>query len=121
MAVLRDALPVELVANFVGAQWTKLVINQVNALPAITGLSVQQVVGNRGLRRVMTASMRECVRIGLASRIRFERLQGLGHGGLRLFSIAPLWVGQLLPMLMASRMGAVPTPARPCRACGAGS
>ena len=110
MAVLRDALPVELVANFVGAQWTKLVINQVNALPAITGLSVQQVVGNRGLRRVMTASMRECVRIGLASRIRFERLQGLGHGGLRLFSIAPLWVGQLLPMLMASRMGAVPNP-----------
>jgi 2-dehydropantoate 2-reductase len=86
------------------------VINQVNALPAITGLSVQEVVANRGLRRVMTASMRECARIGLASGIHFETLQGLKHGRLRLLAIAPLWVGQRLPELMARRMGATPNP-----------
>ena len=41
-AVLRTALPVEVTPDIAGAQWTKLLINHVNALPAITGLSVQE-------------------------------------------------------------------------------
>ena len=108
--VLKEVMPTAVVANFVGAQWTKLIINQVNALPAITGLSVQEVIAHRGLRRILTASMRENVRIALASRIRFEKLQGLSHASLRLFSIMPLWVGQLLPMLMSARIGSTPNP-----------
>ena len=59
--ILTEALPTSTVPNFTGAQWTKLVINMVNALPAITGTSVQEVVADRGLRRIMTASMRESV------------------------------------------------------------
>jgi 2-dehydropantoate 2-reductase len=107
---LGDALPTVLLQNFLGAQWTKLVINQVNALPAITGLSVQEVVGIPALRRIMTASMRENVRIGFANKVRFEKLQGLGPRGLRLFSILPLWLGQALPALMARRIGKTPNP-----------
>lgn len=107
---LNTALPTELVANFAGAQWTKLVINQVNALPAITGLSVQEVVSRRPLRRILTASMRENVRIGLANGVRFAKLQGLGPRGLRLLSVFPLWLGQLLPLAMSSRLGARPNP-----------
>jgi 2-dehydropantoate 2-reductase len=98
------------VPNFAGAQWTKLVINQVNALPAVTGLSVQEVVANAGLRRIMTASMRENVRIGLATRVHFETLQGLSHRGLRLFAALPLWLGQALPSLMSRRIGKTPNP-----------
>ncbi|CAN5189323.1 2-dehydropantoate 2-reductase [soil metagenome] len=108
--VLADALPTTLVPNFAGAQWTKLVINQVNALPAITGLSVQDVVAQGALRRVMTASMRENVRVGLARKVRFETLQRLSHRGLRLFSVLPLWLGQVLPALMSRRIGATPNP-----------
>lgn len=107
---LNEALPTVLVPNFRGAQWTKLVINQVNALPAITGLSVQEVVAIPALRRIMTASMRENVRIGLASRVRFEKLQGLDQRGLRLFAALPLWLGEALPRLMAARIGATPNP-----------
>ncbi len=108
--VFEGVLPVEIVANFVGAQWTKLVINQVNAMPAITGLSAQETIANPALRRIITASMREQVRIGLRSRIRFEKLQGLSQRTLRVFSISPWWIGQALPSLIARRMGATPNP-----------
>ena len=108
--ILGEALPTTTVPNFAGAQWTKLVINQVNAVPAITGLSVQEVVAHPGLRRVMTASMRENVRIGFRSRVHFESLQGLTHRRLRLFSWLPLWIGQALPSLMGRRMGSTPNP-----------
>ncbi|PJJ72670.1 2-dehydropantoate 2-reductase [Diaminobutyricimonas aerilata] len=109
-SVLSPLLPVEVVADFTGAQWSKLVVNQVNALPAITGMSVQEVVAHSGLRRVMTDSMRENVRVGLTRGIEFGPLQGLTHRRLRLFAALPLSIGQLLPRLMARRMGAVPNP-----------
>lgn len=108
--ILTEALPTLTVPNFLGAQWTKLVINQVNALPAITGMSVQEVVAIPALRRLMTASMRECVRVGLAHRIHFEKLQGLDHRGLRFFAGLPLGLGQAFPSLMSRRIGKTPNP-----------
>jgi 2-dehydropantoate 2-reductase len=109
-AVLGEAFPVRPIGDFVGAQWTKLVVNQLNALPAITGLSVQEVIGNRRLRLVMARSMREAVRAGIARGIRFGSLQGLSDRNLRLFARLPVIVGQLLPALFAARMGSVPNP-----------
>ncbi len=108
--VLNEVMPTTVIQNFVGAQWTKLIINQVNALPAITGLSVQDVVHNGRLRLLMTESMREAVRIARRGRIRFEKLQGLGARMLGLFSLLPLWLGQVLPALMSARIGRVPNP-----------
>jgi len=108
--VLNAVIPTSVIKNFAGAQWTKLIINQVNALPAITGLSVQEVVADPALRLVMTGSMREAVRVGLRFGVKFGTLQGLGHAGLVLFSVAPLWAGQMLPRLMSARIGAVPNP-----------
>ncbi|MFC6357342.1 ketopantoate reductase family protein [Luethyella okanaganae] len=106
--LLSAAAPVVAIDDFVGAQWTKLVVNMLNGLPAATGLSVQTVVAHRGLRRIMTASMREAVRVGTARGIRFGTLQGLGDRRLRLFARLPIWIGQLLPLLMKARMGTVP-------------
>ena len=108
--VLAPALPTELLLDFAGAQWSKLVINQVNALPAITGLSVQQVVVDATLRRVLSASIRECVRVGLASRVRFAPLQGFVQGLARTIAVLPVRAGEVVPRLMARRMGAVPNP-----------
>lgn len=108
--VLDEAMPTRVLTNFVGAQWTKLVVNQLNALPAITGLSAQAVIADRGLRLIMTASMRETVRIALASGVRFESLQGLSHRRLALFARVPLWGGQVIPLLMKLRLGATPNP-----------
>ena len=107
-AVLSEAVPVLAVDDFIGAQWTKLVVNMLNGLPAITGLSVQEIIADSGLRRVLTASMREAVRTGMARGIRFGSLQGLSDGRLRFFSRLPLALGQALPRSMGVRMGSVP-------------
>lgn len=103
-------LPVEIAADFAAAQWTKLIVNQVNALPAITGLSVQQTVADPVLRRLLTRSMREAVAVARARGVRFPALLGLDDRLLRLFAAAPLPLAELLPRLMARRMGATPNP-----------
>ncbi|MET4781845.1 2-dehydropantoate 2-reductase [Glaciihabitans sp. UYNi722] len=108
--ILGAVMPTTVTGNFEGAQWTKLIVNHVNALSAITGLSVQEVISNRGLRRVMTESMREAVRVGVAKGIVFEKVQGLSNGTLRALLRLPTAFGQLLPLLMKRRMGKRPNP-----------
>ncbi|WP_348787166.1 2-dehydropantoate 2-reductase [Leifsonia sp. NPDC080035] len=108
--ILDAAMPSSAVANFTGCQWTKLIVNQVNAMPAITGLSVQQTIADPRLRRIITASMREAVRIGYARGIRYGSIQGLSDGILRFVASAPLWAAQVVPLLMKRRMGARPNP-----------
>jgi 2-dehydropantoate 2-reductase len=110
VAVLRDALPIEVTADVEGAQWTKLLINHVNALPAITGMSVQEVVADHALLRVMTASMRETVRIARRADVRFAPVQGVSGRILELVGSLPLGVGAFFPRLLARRMGSVPNP-----------
>ena len=109
-AVLRGALPIEVTDDIVGAQWTKLLINHVNALPAITGLSVQQVIADPGLRKVMTASMRETVRVARQLGIRFGRVQGVNGRVLGAIGSAPLAFGAWFPRVLGSRLGSVPNP-----------
>lgn len=108
--LLREALPVEVVENLEGAQWTKLLVNHVNALPAITGLSVQQTVADARLRRVLAASLRETVRIANRIGVRFETLQGLPAWALPWLGRGPLALAAVLPRLLARRMGDVPNP-----------
>lgn len=107
-AVLNEAVPTVAQPDFVGAQWTKLVVNMLNALPAITGLSVQAVVDDAQLRRVMTESMREAVQVGVGRGVRFGAFQALGDAQLRAFRHLPLALGQILPLQMRRRMGSVP-------------
>jgi 2-dehydropantoate 2-reductase len=110
VSILDTVMPATLENNFLGAQWSKLVINQVNALPAITGLSVQEVVAIPALRRILTLSMRENVAIGAKSRVRFAEVQGLTQRRLKSFLRAPLWIADSLPKRMAKHMGSVPNP-----------
>lgn len=107
-AVLSSAVPVVAIGGFRGAQWTKLIVNMLNAVPAIVGRSVQDVVDDRCLRRVVTASMRETVRVGIARGVHFGSLQGLGDRRLHFFARLPLRLGQVLPWFMRFRMGNVP-------------
>jgi 2-dehydropantoate 2-reductase len=97
-------------ANFEGAQWTKLVINGVNAVPAITGLSVQAALADPALRAVVTRGMQETVRVGLAAGIRFDAISGLTHTALRAFGRMPVALAQAIPARMGKRMGSTPNP-----------
>jgi 2-dehydropantoate 2-reductase len=107
-AILAAVMPAVATRNFSGAQWSKLVVNMVNALPALTGMSVQDTIRDARLGRIVTASMRETVRVGFASGVRYASVQGLSHPLLRVFSWLPLWAARALPRLMARRMGSVP-------------
>jgi 2-dehydropantoate 2-reductase len=108
--ILGEVMPVELTDNFEGAQWTKLIVNHVNGLSAATGLSVQEVIGDRQLRAIMTETMREAVRVAKASDIEFASLQGLSHRVLSMLDRLPAAFGQLLPLLMRRRMGSRANP-----------
>jgi 2-dehydropantoate 2-reductase len=108
--ILGAVMPVELTDNFEGAQWTKLIVNHVNGLSAVTGLSVQEVIGDRRLRAIMTETMREAVRVARASDIEFAPLQGLSNRTLSALVRLPASIGQLLPLLMKRRMGSRPNP-----------
>jgi 2-dehydropantoate 2-reductase len=108
--ILGAVMPVELTDNFEGAQWTKLIVNHVNGLSAVTGLSVQEVIGDRRLRGIMTETMREAVHVARASDIEFAPLQGLSPGMLSALVRVPPAVGQLLPLVMKRRMGSRPNP-----------
>lgn len=109
-AVISPVIPTLVSDNFAGAQWTKLVVNQVNAIPAITGMSVQEVVADPRLRLLLTRSMREAVAVARARGIRFAPLHGLSERGLQAFALAPIGLAALLPRAMAARMGDVPNP-----------
>lgn len=109
-SILETVMPVKLTRNFEGAQWTKLIVNQINALPAITGTSAQETIAHRGLRRVLTRSMQEAVATAIRSGIRFEKMQGISHTMLRVFRRLPYPLAQLLPLFMKRRMGPIPNP-----------
>lgn len=108
--LVGEAMPVELTDDILGAQWTKLLINHVNALPAATGLTVQEVIADRALRRIMTASMRETVRVARQLGVSFGRVQGVSGAVLSLIGVLPLALGGQFPRLLARRMGTVPNP-----------
>lgn len=110
VGLLREALPVETVDSLEGAQWTKLLVNHVNALPAITGLSVQQTVADPALRRVLAGSLRETVGIANRIGIRFTGLQGIPGWTLPWLGRGPLALAARFPRLLARRMGDVPNP-----------
>lgn len=107
-AELQPALPVQVINNFRGAQWTKLVINMINSVPAITNQSVQEVIANPTLRQIVSAQMQECVQIGLCRGIHFAAMDGLHHW--QLFAIArlPVRLAEILPCRITAKMGVVP-------------
>ncbi len=109
-SVLGAVIPVHITHNFAGAQWTKLIVNQINALPAITGMSAQATIDDRGLRTVLTRSMREAVGVAFDSGVRFERMQGLSHAILGVFYRAPLAIAEAFPLFMKRKMGRIPNP-----------
>lgn len=76
-SVLNDAVPTSAINEFEGAMWTKLVFNMVNAIPAITGMSVQEVGNNPWLVRLPAAAMREAAAIGRSAGIAFGRIHSI--------------------------------------------
>lgn len=58
-AVLDKAMPTHISGDIHGAHWTKLIMNLNNAIPAITGLSIQETSDQPELRKLSVLLMRE--------------------------------------------------------------
>lgn len=114
--LLAEALPAEVTVSpdIRGAQWTKLVINQVNALPAITGLSVQETVADDRLRAALGAAMAETVAVGAALGVSWQAIGPVDAAALRPLQTpgaAGAAAGEDLARMLARGMGDVPNPA----------
>ncbi|MGY6498507.1 MAG: ketopantoate reductase family protein, partial [Microcella sp.] len=111
--VVRDALPAEvaLAPDIRGAQFTKLLVNQVNALPAITGLSVQDVVRSVALRAVLARGMVETVRVGDAAGVTWGRIGAVDADAVARIRREGAGAAAELARLLAAGMGDVPNPA----------
>lgn len=66
------------IPNLLGYQWTKLIINTSNMLPALTGLSFAATVDEPVLLKLLTAAMLETAKIGLDA--------GIHYGTIKVFS-----------------------------------
>ncbi|MDO9591440.1 MAG: 2-dehydropantoate 2-reductase [Microcella sp.] len=111
--LLRRALPAELVIadDIHGAQFTKLLVNQVNALPAITGLSVQQTIADPALRAILASGMVETVAVGDAAGVRWGRIGSVDADAVAAGRSGGPAAAATLAQLLAAGMGDVPNPA----------
>ena len=111
--LLREVLPAELVIadDIRGAQFTKLLINQVNALPAITGLSVQQTVADDALRGVLARGMVETLAVGDAAGVAWDRIGSVDADAVARVRAGGTTAASQLAQHLAAGMGNVPNPA----------
>lgn len=111
--LLRQAVPAELVLadDIRGAQFTKLLVNQVNALPAITGLSVQQTVADARLLPILARGMVETVAVGDAAGVAWGRIGGVDAEAVASIRTGGVAAAAELARTLATGMGEVPNPA----------
>ena len=110
-AVLGAVAEVRTAPDLAGLQWSKLVVNQLNAATAITGLSLQEAMRSLPLVRAMAAAMRETIRVARADGVRLEGLPSLPPALIRTLDVVPSTVAALaLRRGVLARMGDVPNP-----------
>lgn len=105
---LNEGLPTRAIDNFQGATWTKLLVNHVNAIPAITGLSVQEVSADPALCRVLTRSMKETISVGRALGVKFAPLGPLRVVDIRSIEHLPLKLAASVPRKLGASFGEIP-------------
>jgi 2-dehydropantoate 2-reductase len=109
VTVLRQAVPIEITDDLVAAQWAKLVVNQLNAAPAVTGVPAQQALASPALRTAVAAAMRETVQVARAAGVRPHGLPGFSARVSTVLERLPPWLsGRLVAARLVEGMGAVP-------------
>jgi 2-dehydropantoate 2-reductase len=106
--ILSKAVPTHLRANIAGAHWTKLIINENNALPAVTGLSIQDVNRQPALRSISVLMMREAAATIAAASIKLASLPGVPATALRAMLWLPLPAASRLLGLLSQSLGRTP-------------
>ncbi|MEN9739747.1 MAG: hypothetical protein RLZ72_13 [Actinomycetota bacterium] len=91
------------------AAWSKLVVNELNAIPAITGFSVQECIANDWTREITTRAMREATRVHLASSDgQFPAIGPMNGRRARILAYGPWAFALSVPEKIVKKMGSVP-------------
>ncbi len=107
-AILNKAVPTHVAKDIQGAHWTKLIMNLNNALPAITGMSIQEIGAYSKLRELSIFLIKEGMNtIELAS-IKLRSLPRLPVFIVKLVFNMPLPVASRFLGLLTKSMGTVP-------------
>jgi 2-dehydropantoate 2-reductase len=110
-AVLGGVVEVRTAADLAGVQWSKLVVNQLNAAPAVTGLALQESVRSALLRTAVVLAMRETIRVARAAGVRLEGLPALTRPLALAIDRLPLpLAARMMRRGLLDGMGAVPNP-----------
>lgn len=110
-AVLGSVAEVRTAPGLAGLQWSKLVVNQLNAAPAITGLSLQEALRSSALTAAIATAMRETIRVARADGVRLEGLPALPESLVRTLELLPVpLAARALRRGVTARMGTVPNP-----------
>lgn len=91
------------------AVWSKLLVNELNAIPAVTGFSVQETIANPWTRDIVTRAMREAARVHLAEDDgRFPRIGPIGPLRARILANGPWSWALRVAVKLVAKMGQVP-------------
>lgn len=109
--LLGSVVALRVADDLAGVQWSKLVVNQLNAAPALTGLPLQEALRTTSLTVAITAAMRETVLVAAATGVRLAGVPSLPPGLVRaLLHLPPPVVARVLRRRVLAGMGAVPNP-----------
>ena len=109
--LLGSVVAVRTAPDLAGVQWSKLVVNQLNAAPAVTGIGLQEALRSAPLTAAVAAAMRETIRVARADGVRLTGLPALSPGLLRTLLLLPLpLAARVLRRGVLQRMGDVPNP-----------
>lgn len=106
-ATLEKAIPVHISRDIAATRWTKLIGNLNNALPAITGLPLQEIYASKSASRLPLRLMREGMETLSAAGIRTDR--SLYSAAMRLGAhLSEPSLVNLFRTLARTRLGKIP-------------
>lgn len=109
-ALLNKALPTVIVKDVHSAHWTKLIANLNNAIPAITGLNMQEVVHYSDLRLLSFLLMREGLHVVESADIKPASLPGIPISVVKIMLGMPPLIGSQIMRSMSMALGTIPIP-----------
>ncbi len=107
-AILNKIIPTSIIKDIRCAHWTKLIVNLNNAIPAITGLSIQEVGARQELKKLSFLLLKEGLDITKLSDIRLCNLPGVPIEILKKIFSMPVPIATLVLGFLMKSTGAVP-------------
>lgn len=108
--LLNKALPTHIIKDIHSAHWTKLIANLNNAIPAITGLNMQEIVNYSDLRLLSFLLMREGLSVVRSADIKPASLPGIPISIVKIMLGMPSLVGPQIMRFMSMALGTIPIP-----------